>query len=75
MGEVVINEIHYDSDPKTDAVEFVELHNAGGKSIDLSGWRFSDGIKYTFPANTNLGPGGYLVLAETPPKTFGASSG
>ena len=36
MGEVVINEIHYDSDPKTDAVEFVELHNAGGKSIDLT---------------------------------------
>ena len=54
MGEVVINEIHYDSDPKTDAFEFVELHNAGGKSIDLSGWHFSDGIKYTFPANTNL---------------------
>jgi hypothetical protein len=66
LGEVVINEIHYDGDPKTDAIEFVELHNAGGKNIDLSGWRFSNGIKYTFPANTSLESGGYLVLAENP---------
>ncbi|MDP6252918.1 MAG: lamin tail domain-containing protein, partial [Verrucomicrobiota bacterium] len=66
LGEVVINEIHYDADPKTDAVEFVELHNAGGENIDLSGWRFSNGIQYTFPANTTLESGGYLVLAENP---------
>ncbi|GIT04707.1 MAG: hypothetical protein CM1200mP29_01180 [Verrucomicrobiota bacterium] len=66
LGEVVINEIHYDADPKTDAIEFVELHNAGGKNIDLSGWCFSNGIKYTFPANTSLESGGYLVLAENP---------
>ena len=66
LGEVVINEIHYDADPKTDAIEFVELHNAGGKNIDLSGWRFSYGIKYTFQANTSLESGGYLVLAENP---------
>ncbi|PCH54558.1 MAG: hypothetical protein COC21_04585, partial [Verrucomicrobiales bacterium] len=43
LGVVIINEIHYDADPKTDAVEFVELHNAGGKDVDLSGWRFSSG--------------------------------
>ena len=66
LGEVVINEIHYDADSKTDAIEFVELHNAGGKNIDLSGWYFSNGIKYTFPANTSLESGGYLVLAENP---------
>ena len=56
LGDVVINEIHYDANPKTDAVEFVELHNAGGKDVDLSGWRFSNGIQYTFPANTTLEP-------------------
>ena len=66
LGEVVINEIHYDANPKTDAVEFVELHNAGGKDVDLSGWRFSNGIQYTFPANTTLEPGGQLVVAENP---------
>jgi len=66
LGDVVINEIHYDANPKTDAVEFVELHNAGGKDVDLSGWRFSNGIQYTFPANTTLEPGGQLVVAENP---------
>ena len=66
LGDVVINEIHYEADPKTDAVEFVELHNAGGKDVDLSGWRFSNGIQYTFPANTTLEPGGQLVVAENP---------
>ena len=66
LGDVVINEIHYDANPKTDAVEFVELHNAGGKDVDLSGWRFSNGIQYTFPANTTLAPGGQLVVAENP---------
>ena len=66
LGEVVISEIYYDADPKTDAVEFVELHNAGGKGVDLSGWRFSNGIQYTFPANTTIEPGGQLVVAENP---------
>ncbi len=66
MGEVVINEIHYDADPKTDAVEFVELYNTGVKSVDLSGWRFSKGIQFAFPDNTILEPSGYLVVAENP---------
>ena len=78
LGVVIINEIHYDADPKTDAVEFVELHNAGGKDVDLSGWRFSSGIQYTFPVNTTLEPGGQLVVAENPTElrrkfTLGAS--
>ena len=66
LGEVVINEIHYDADPKTDADEFVEVHNTGESSVDLSGWRFSSGIEFLFPANTTLKPSGYLVVAETP---------
>ena len=66
LGEVVINEIHYDADPKTDSVEFVEIHNTGESSVDLSGWRFSSGIEFAFPANTTLKPSGYLVVAEAP---------
>ena len=66
LGDVVINEIYYDANPKTDAVEFVELHNAGGKDVDLSGWRFSSGIEFAFPAKTTLEPSGYLVVAEDP---------
>ncbi len=63
---VVINEIHYDPDVKTQLVEFVELHNAGTVDADLSGWYFGDGIDYTFPAGTILKAGEYLVAAEDP---------
>ena len=67
-ADVVINEIHYDADPKTAAVEFVELHNAGDRTEHLGGWYFSNGIDFTFAPKTTLKPGGYLVVAENPAK-------
>ena len=62
--QVVINEIHYDPAPKTEHVEFIELFNTGDDTADLSAWRFSNAIYYTFPAETSLEPGEYLVLTE-----------
>ena len=47
---VVINEIHYDPDVKTELIEFVELHNTAAEDIDLSGWYFRRGISYRFDA-------------------------
>ena len=37
MLAVVINEFHYDPDLNTERVEFIELHNTGPSSVDLSG--------------------------------------
>ncbi len=65
-SQVVINEIHYDPDVKTEPVEFIELYNAGGGAVNLSGWQFTDGVAYTFPNGTTLGAGGYLVIAQNP---------
>lgn len=61
---IVINEIHYDPEPKTEHVEFIELFNAGDETADLSGWRFSDGVEYAFPDGTELASGAYLILTE-----------
>ena len=36
-ANVLINEIHYDPDVKTELVEFIELYNAGDEIADLSG--------------------------------------
>ncbi|MBN2473626.1 MAG: lamin tail domain-containing protein [Pirellulales bacterium] len=66
VGSVIINEIHYDPDVKTQPVEYVELYNAGSQDVDLSGWYFSAGISYTFPPQTTLPVGGYVVVAENP---------
>jgi autotransporter-associated beta strand protein len=66
----VINEIHYRpaKDPTLGALplEFVELLNPGGSVIDLSNWKLTEGVSYTFPPGTQLGPGAYLVIAENP---------
>ena len=63
---IVINEINYDPYDKTDPSEYVELYNNGTSSVDLSGWSFSAGIAFTFPAGTSLGAGSYIVVAENP---------
>jgi hypothetical protein len=63
---VVINEIHYDPDVKTELVEFVELHNAGTTEVDLSGWYFREGITYKFPPGSKLPADGYIIVAANP---------
>jgi len=64
--KVVINEIHYDPDVKTELVEFVELHNSGMVDANISGWYFSEGISYQFPPGTILPAGGYIIVAQDP---------
>ncbi len=66
QGPVVINEIHYDPDLTYEWVEFVELHNPGPTSVDLSGWYFDEGISFTFGAGATLPAGGYVVVAQDP---------
>ena len=63
-GQIVINEIHYNSEPNTAANEFVELHNSGSSAVDISGWFFARGINYRFTEGTGIPAGGYLVIAE-----------
>lgn len=73
----VINEIMYrpgTTYPENTGLEFVELHNPGTAAVDLSGWAFTDGVAYTFPAGTTLPAGGFLVVASNP-TTLAASGG
>ncbi|MFB3788273.1 MAG: CotH kinase family protein [bacterium] len=62
--DVVINEIMYHPASGLASEEYVELYNRGSYPIDLSGWYFSDGIRYSFPANILLPPDSYLVVAQ-----------
>lgn len=47
-------------------LEFIELYNDQATSEELSGFAFTNGITYTFPSGTILGPKGYLVVAREP---------
>ena len=59
---VVINEIHFDPADKR-PLEFVELHNATAAAVRLSGWTLE---KFSFPADTVIAPGGFVVIAQDP---------
>src|SRR4051812_32310100 len=63
-SQVIINEIHYDPDIKTEQVEFIELYNPSPVAVSLSNAFFSAGVNYTFPAGAALAPNSYLVLTE-----------
>ncbi|HUU90909.1 MAG TPA: lamin tail domain-containing protein [Phycisphaerae bacterium] len=69
-GSVVINEIHYDPDIKTEPAEYVELYNTTADPIDISHWRFSDGIEFEFPDTTILPGYGYVVVAQNPTTAY-----
>jgi len=76
-NSIVINEIHYNPDIKTELVEFIELYNAGTNDVDLSGWYFSSSIGFTFPEGTVLATNAYVVVAQSPAalqKKFGVAS-
>lgn len=64
VSDIVINEIMYH--PISDAMEdeYVELFNGGSQAVDLGGWCFVDGIEFTFPTNTVLAAGGFLVVGK-----------
>ncbi|MEW6238882.1 MAG: CotH kinase family protein [Candidatus Omnitrophota bacterium] len=60
---IVINEIHYNP-PDDGPEEFIELFNPTKTSVDLSGYAFTNGVAYTFPASTAIPAGGYLLVAK-----------
>jgi len=64
---VVINEIMYHPyhpRPGVEAIkqEYIELFNRGTEPVNLSGWRFSNGVDFVFP-NVTVEAGQYVVAA------------
>ena len=58
----IISEIMYHPQSDDDREEYIELFNPGPTAIDLTGWRFTDGVDFVFPSVTVAG-GEYLVVA------------
>jgi hypothetical protein len=71
LTNLVVSELYYHPPADTaapgldgDEFEFVELHNEGNVSLDLSGLAFHAGINFVFSNNTALAPGAYVLLAR-----------
>jgi len=72
-NEIVINEIMYDHPSATllapaapQPGQWIELHNKSGAEVELSGWRLTRAVDFTFPAPTLLAAGEFLIVAENP---------
>ena len=80
-GDVVISEVMASNGyfENGHAWDWVELHNNGSQTVDLSGWYFSDSgknpLKWSFPRGTKLKKGGYLTIWCTGEKGVGPGKG
>lgn len=65
---MVISELHYKPAPDAGGrqLEFIELFNSNPFFEDLSGWRLTGDVDFTFPAGTKLPGQSFLVLAKVP---------
>jgi hypothetical protein len=68
LGSIKLTEIQYHPSSSSDSVdadqyEFIELKNTGTSTVDMSGAGFTDGIKYSFPADVNIAPQAFFVIA------------
>ena len=62
LDKLLITEVMYH--PLRGRSEFLELKNTGTETLNLSGVKISEGIRFTFPEDFQLAPGTFVVLAE-----------
>ena len=68
-GNIVINEINYNSSDDFDPGDWIELFNSGELDLDMSGWVFKDDNDdhvYNIPESTILNSNSYLIIARYP---------
>ena len=64
IRDIVINELMYNPFSGNDDDQYIELYNKGATNVNLGGWQFTAGVKFTFPSNVVMAPGNYLVVAR-----------
>jgi hypothetical protein len=73
FATVVFSEVMYDLPGSDSGGEWVEIHNSGTETIDLNGWKFSEGgvnHKLVPFGEALVPPSGYAVFADNPEKFF-----
>ncbi len=68
---LVFNEIMYHPATNEATLEWVEFKNQMAIDVDISGWSIAGGIQYTFPSNTIVCGGAFLVASLSPATLMG----
>ena len=74
VGPIVITEIMYNpslpdgGSYTNEQYEYIELYNISTEPVSLEGWKFTDGIDFTFPENEHvtIPTGGYVLVVKHP---------
>ncbi len=76
VGPIVINEIMYNPGAGNQDEEYLELRNIEDYNVTLQvydiseeinvPWKFTDGIEFIFPPDTNIPANGYLMVVKNP---------
>jgi len=66
LNHLRITELMYNTPDVNDVDEYIELHNTGATTLDISGVKFVDGVTYIFPNDTFLPALSYIVLTANP---------
>jgi len=68
LGQLIINEINYNSPEDNDAGDWIEFYNRSDQTLDLSNWSLiDDGSEesiYIFPQGARALPGEFLVMVR-----------
>jgi len=63
VADIVITEIMYNPpESGSDSLEFIEIYNNGGTTVNMLDYSFTLGVVFTFP-DVDINPGEYLVVA------------
>lgn len=64
--DILINELFPDPSPSVGlpAGEFLELYNRSSKTLNLSGWKLTDGTSTATLGSLTLNPGQYLIITN-----------
>ncbi|PIW36649.1 MAG: hypothetical protein COW24_04305 [Candidatus Kerfeldbacteria bacterium CG15_BIG_FIL_POST_REV_8_21_14_020_45_12] len=76
--DIVLSEVY--PAPPTGEEEFIELHNTGNDTIDLTGWILGDssGKQYAIESSigeTSISPGAYTIVTHTSSRIYLNNSG
>lgn len=68
ISDLRITEINYHpsdmGETDDNMLEFIEIKNTGTAMLYLGGMHLADAIRYNFPVDSYLGPGGFIVIAS-----------